>query len=84
MIDIKVEKKQSGKAEKALIEEHGSYWRRAFHDWRFLMAVFVLLTGLVTYLMTGDLIWKPHGDWFRTVEKTDKPGTDLPPVTRVP
>ncbi|GEM_PF-2139896 len=84
MIEIETKHKQSGKAEKTLIEERGSYWHRAFHDWRFLMAVFVLLVFLVTYLMTGDMAWKPKGNWFRTVEKSDKQKTNLSSVTRVP
>jgi hypothetical protein len=57
-------------------------WHRAYRDWRVLIAVLVLLVILVTYLMTGDLTWHPRGPWRQDVEKSDKYGTDLPPVTR--
>ena len=37
------------------------YWRRAHRDWRFLAVVVLMLIAIVTYVMTGDLAWQPHG-----------------------
>ena len=40
---------------------HGPYWMRAHRDWRFLAAVFLMLAGILTYVLTMDLAWRPHG-----------------------
>jgi hypothetical protein len=79
-----IKKLDQRKTEQALIDERGPYWRRAYRDWRFLMAVFLAVVFLTTYLLTGDFTWRPKGSWDRTVEKSDKHGTDLPPITADP
>ena len=56
-------------------------WRRLYRDWRFLTVLSLIVVAVVSYLLTGDLSWQPRGDWNRTAEKSDKHGTDLPPVT---
>jgi len=80
----KTEQKNNRKTEQALVDERGPYWRRAYRDWRVLTAVFLIVVFAVTYLMTGDSSWRPKGPWGRTVETSDKHGTDLPPVTADP
>jgi hypothetical protein len=80
----KMERKDNRKTEQALVDERGPYWRRAYRDWRVLMAAFLAVVFLVTYLMTGDFNWRPKGPWDRTTETKDKLGTDLPPVTADP
>jgi hypothetical protein len=84
MIKISDEQKNQRNAEQALSGDRGPYWRRAYRDWRLLMIAFFLTVGAVTYLLTGDLAWMPHGRWHLTAEKSDKHGTDLPPVTHDP
>lgn len=59
-------------------------WSRVYRDWRFLAAFFLIAVAVVSYLVTGDLSWRPFGRWHQTVEKSDKTGTDLPPVTANP
>ena len=68
------------KKEQSLIEERGSYWHRACRDWRLLIAAALVLVAIASYLLTGDLGWRPHGIWHKTVESSDKKGTDLTPV----
>jgi formate hydrogenlyase subunit 3/multisubunit Na+/H+ antiporter MnhD subunit len=46
-------------------EHHGEHsrpprWRRVHHNWIFWVAVFLMLLGIVTYVMTGDLFWALH------------------------
>ena len=46
-------------------EHHGEHsrpprWRRVHHSWIFWVAVFLMLLGIVTYVMTGDLFWALH------------------------
>jgi hypothetical protein len=31
------------------------YWKRAHRDWRFLIAVFLMLVCMIIYLMSNDL-----------------------------
>lgn len=40
--------------------EHRPYWRRAHHDWRFRLALALMLTAMFIYLMTDDLSFVPH------------------------
>jgi len=56
-------------------------WRHIYRDWRFLTAFFLIGAAVISYLLTGDLSWRPLGHWQQTTEKSDKLGTDLPPVT---
>jgi hypothetical protein len=35
-------------------------WRQVHHSWIFWVAVFLMLLGIVTYVMTGDLFWALH------------------------
>jgi len=39
---------------------HPPRWRRVHHSWIFWVAVFLMLLGIVTYVMTGDLFWALH------------------------
>ena len=36
-------------------------WAHAHRDWRFLAVVFLMMVALVTYVMTGNLAWRPDG-----------------------
>jgi hypothetical protein len=47
-----------------------------------LIAASVLVVIVVTYLLTGNLTWHPHGGWSWSVpEKVDQHAADLPPDT---
>jgi hypothetical protein len=37
------------------------YWQRAHRDWRFLAVVVLMLAAMATYIMTGNLAWRPRG-----------------------
>jgi len=39
--------------------DHRPYWKRAHRDWRVWVAVFLMLVGMIVYLMTNDLAWGP-------------------------
>ena len=39
---------------------HGPYWLRAHRDWRFWAVLVLMLLGIVTYVMTMDLSWRPQ------------------------
>ena len=36
------------------------YWRRAQHDWKFWVALFLMLAAMVIYVMSDDLAFRPH------------------------
>jgi hypothetical protein len=37
------------------------HWRTLYRDRRFWIGLFFILVAVITYLLTGDLTWKPHG-----------------------
>ena len=36
------------------------YWKRAHHDWRFWVAVFLMFAAMMIYVMSDDLAWRPR------------------------
>ena len=40
--------------------EHRPYWKRAHHDWKFWVALVLMLTAMFIYLMTDDLSFVPR------------------------
>jgi hypothetical protein len=36
------------------------YWRRAHHDWKFWVALVLMLTARMVYVMTDDLAFVPR------------------------
>ena len=36
------------------------YWRRAHHDWKFWIALSLMLAAMVVYVMSDDLAIRPH------------------------
>jgi hypothetical protein len=40
--------------------DHRPYWKRAHRDWRFVIAVVLMLGGMFLYLVSGDLEWGPR------------------------
>jgi hypothetical protein len=40
--------------------EHRPYWKRAHHDWRFWVALVLMLGSMLIYVMTDDLSIVPH------------------------
>jgi hypothetical protein len=40
--------------------EHRPYWKRAHHDWRFWVALVLMLAAMLIYVMTDDLSIVPH------------------------
>jgi uncharacterized membrane protein len=37
------------------------YWKRAHHDWRFWVGLFLMLTAIFVYVGTNDLSMVPSG-----------------------
>lgn len=42
------------------VELHDPYWLRAHKDWRFVAVVVLMLLAIATYVVTNDLLWRPH------------------------
>ena len=40
--------------------EHHPYWKRAHRDWRFWVALALMLAAMLIYVMTDDLSIVPH------------------------
>jgi hypothetical protein len=40
---------------------HRAYWRSAHRDWRLWVAVILMFVAMFTYVMSGDLAWRPGG-----------------------
>ena len=40
--------------------EHRPYWKRAHHDWKFWVALVLMLTAMMVYVMTDDLAFVPR------------------------
>jgi hypothetical protein len=38
---------------------HIPYWKRAHHDWRFWIGLFLMLTAMIIYVMSNDLALLP-------------------------
>jgi hypothetical protein len=41
-------------------DHHTPAWMRLHHDWRFWVAVILMLGCMVIYLMSDDLAWRPR------------------------
>jgi hypothetical protein len=39
---------------------HRPYWKRAHHDWKFWVALSLMLVAMFIYLMTDDLSFVPR------------------------
>ena len=40
--------------------DHGPYWKRAQRDWRFWVALFMMLAAISIYVLSDDLSWQPR------------------------
>jgi hypothetical protein len=36
------------------------YWRRMHHDWRFWVALVLMLAAITIYILSENLAWLPH------------------------
>jgi hypothetical protein len=36
------------------------YWRRMHHDWRFWVALILMLAAITIYILSENLAWLPH------------------------
>ena len=41
-------------------KERIPYWKRAHHDWKFWIAILLMLAAMVMYVKTNDLSVRPH------------------------
>jgi hypothetical protein len=41
-------------------ESHLPYWKRAHHDWRFWVALCLMLAAMIIYVMSEDFAWLPR------------------------
>jgi len=37
------------------------YWKRAHHDWRFWIALLLMIAAMVVYVVSEDFAWLPRG-----------------------
>lgn len=40
---------------------HTPYWKRAHRDWKFWVAVLIMLGAMAVYIVTVDLSMRPNG-----------------------
>jgi hypothetical protein len=38
---------------------HRPYWKHAHHDWRLWIAVGLMILAMLTFVISGDLAWRP-------------------------
>jgi hypothetical protein len=51
-----------GVAENNIAQQgHTPYWKRAHRDWRIWVAVSLMITGMIIYVMSEDLSVRPQG-----------------------
>ncbi len=43
------------------------YWKRAHHDWKFWIAILLMLAAMVIYVKTNDLSVRPHNQMHQRV-----------------
>ncbi|MHB8581160.1 MAG: hypothetical protein ACYDA4_15060 [Ignavibacteriaceae bacterium] len=36
------------------------YWKRAHHDWKYWLAILLMLVAIIIYVKTNDLSARPH------------------------
>lgn len=41
-------------------EHQRPYWKRAHRDWRFWVAVVIMLAAMIVYVSSQNLSWRPH------------------------
>jgi hypothetical protein len=41
-------------------QDHRPYWKRAHRDWRIWFAVFLMVTGMIIYVMSDDFALRPR------------------------
>lgn len=42
-------------------QAHSPFWKRAHRDWRVWVAVLLMIAGMVVYVMSEDLTFRPRG-----------------------
>jgi hypothetical protein len=47
-------------AHRGVHDDDRPYWKRAHHDWRFWVAVFLMFAAMMIYVMSDDLAWRPR------------------------
>ena len=48
-------------------KERIPYWKRAHHDWKFWIAILLMLAAMVMYVKTNDLSMQPHNQMQQRV-----------------
>ena len=43
------------------------YWKRAHRDWKFWVAILLMLVAMVIYVKTNDLSMRPHNQMQQRV-----------------
>ena len=39
---------------------HSPYWKRAHHDWRFWVVVFLMFAGIILYVVSDNFSFRPR------------------------
>ena len=42
-------------------QSNGPYWKRMHHDWRFWVALLLMIAAMMIYVMSEDFAWLPRG-----------------------
>ncbi|MDP4200170.1 MAG: hypothetical protein Q8922_14340 [Bacteroidota bacterium] len=54
-------------------EAHHPYWTRAHHDWRFWVALILMIAGIAVYIVSQDLSMGPSGQQHQPVPENTAP-----------
>ena len=46
--------------EERIQKSHRPYWKRAHHDWKFWVALFLMFVGMIIYVLSQDLSFRPR------------------------
>ena len=52
--------RHGGPGRDSVHHDHRPYWKRAHHDWRFWVAVFLMFAAMIIYVMSDDLALRPR------------------------
>jgi len=72
MTKHKHEQRHQRNQEQEISDVRAPYWRRAHRDWRFLVVVFLMLAAMATYVMTGNLAWRPRENALPLLDMSGK------------
>jgi hypothetical protein len=60
MEESKYSHKRHGSDRDNVHDMQGPYWKRMHHDWRFWVALLLMIAAMVIYVVSEDFAWLPR------------------------